>query len=150
MIVETYSDKYYNDVVEIVGNFYEEAIRFYDMGLDKEKLAQSIVGFKESNAGNMFLLVVDGKCQGILAGIEPPSLLNNKRIFQEVIWYVNERYRKYGVMLLARVQKLLRNQGFDTMIMAALEDSKPEKIKALYERMGYRKLETHFIKNLNG
>jgi hypothetical protein len=145
MIIETYTDKYYNDVATIINNFYKEAIQYYDIGLDKDKLMHTIVNFKRDNA---FLMIIDGKCQGILAGLESPSMLNKKRIFQELIWYVNEPFRSYGVMLLSKVQKLLKNRGFDTLIMTVLEDSKPEQLKRFYTRMGFKHFETHYIRSL--
>jgi GNAT superfamily N-acetyltransferase len=148
MIIETYTDKYHDDVVDIIDNFYKEAIRYYDVGLDKDRLMQTITMLKAHNAGNAFLLIIDGKCQGILAGIESPAMLNTKRIFQELIWYVNEPFRRYGVGLLHTVQTMLKIQGFDTIIMTVLEASKPEKIKKLYERMGFKHFETHYIRNL--
>lgn len=148
MIIETYSDKYYEDVVKIVDNFYKEAIQCYDAGLDKDSLANTIVNLKANNAGNAFLLIVEDKCEGILAGIEAPSMLNKKRIFQEVIWYVNEPFRRYGIVLLDKVENILKTTGFDTMIMAVLENSKTDKIKMLYERMGFKPFETHYIKGL--
>ncbi len=148
MIIETYTDKYYDDVVGIIANFYKEAIQYYDVGLDKERLMQTITMLKVNNAGNAFLMIIDGKCQGILAGLEAPSMLNPKRIFQELIWYVNEPFRRYGIVLLHKVQKMLKMQGFETMIMTVLEASKPEKIKRFYERMGFKHFETHYIRSL--
>ena len=142
--VETYSDEFHNDVVEIVSNFYDEAIKYYDVGLTKEVLFETIKALK----GSAFLLIVDGKCQGLLAGMEAPSMLNDKRKYQEVIWYVNKPFRRYGIGLLNKVQELLKAQGFSTMIMAVLEASKTRKLKRFYERMGYKKFETHYIKEI--
>lgn len=148
MIIETYTDKYHDDVVGIIDNFYKEAIQYYDVGLDKNRLMQTITMLKANNAGNAFLMILNGKCEGILAGLEAPSMLNTKRIFQELIWYVNEPFRRYGIVLLHKVQKLLKIQGFNTMIMTVLEASKPEKIKRFYERMGFKHFETHYIRSL--
>lgn len=148
MIIETYTDKYYDDVVEIVKNFYTEAIQYYDIGLDVEVLAETIATLKQTDKGNAFLMIVDGKCQGLLAGVEAPSMLNTKRIFQEVIWYVNETYRMHGITLLKKVEAILRTQGFNKMIMAVLECSKTDKLKAFYEKMGFKKFETHYLKEL--
>lgn len=148
MTVETYSDKYYDDVVKIVNNFHEEVIQCYDAGLDKDVLALSIRTLKVNNTGNAFLLIVDNKCEGILAGIEAPALLNRKRIFQELIWYVNKPFRLHGVALLRKAQEMLKTDGFNTMIMGVLEDSKPAKIKKFYEYMGFKLFESQYIRSL--
>ena len=110
--IETYTDKFYDDVVEIVSNFYEEAIKCYDIGLDKSSVAQTITNLKANNAGNAFLLIIDEKCQGLLAGFEAPSMLNTKRIFQEVIWYVNPKYRTHGIVLRNKVLFFLKEQDW--------------------------------------
>lgn len=148
MIIETYTDKYYADIVELIDGFYKEAIQYYDVGLDKNRLMETISKLKATQAGNAFLMIIDGKCQGILAGIEGPSMLNTKRIFQELIWYVHEPFRRYGIVLLHKVEKMLKLQGFNTIIMTVLEASKPEKIKKFYERMGFKHFETHYIRSL--
>jgi len=146
--IETYSDKYYSDVVKIVKNFYDEAVKQYDFDMDKDVLADTITKLKAQNAGNAFLLIVDDKCEGILAGIEARGFLNKKRIFQEVIWYINEPFRRYGVLLLKNVQALLKAEGFNSMIMAVLENSKTEKIKRLYGQMGFINFESHWVRSL--
>jgi len=148
MIIETYSDKYYNDVIQIMDNFYVEAIQAFDDSFDKNVLAETITKLKDSGTGNAFLLIIDDKCEGMLAGIEAPSMLNDKRVFQEIVWYVNKPFRKYGIRLLKKAQEMLKADGFDTMIMAVLESSKPVEIKRLYERMGFMLFETHYIKAL--
>jgi hypothetical protein len=141
--VELYSEKYRDDVVEIINNFYREAWSDVDMGIDKDQMMQLISDVGKSKA---FLLIVDDRCQGVLAGIEVPGLLNKKRTFQEIAWYVNLKYRTLGVMLLKKVQDILKEQGFEKMIMGVLENCKTDKIKALYERMGFKAFETQYIK----
>ena len=148
MHIEKYSDKYYLDVVEIVDNFHREALSAYDGDLDKEVLKQTVVSIGNSAPENAFLLIVDDKCQGILAGVEIASLLNKKRIYQELLWYMNEPFRSHGVRLLKYVQKTLKQMGFDTIIMALMTNSKAEKIERLYKAMGYRPFEAHYIKAL--
>lgn len=148
MIIESYSDKYYKDVVALIENFYVEAIQHYDTGLDRERLSETVIEIGTGKLGKVFLMIVEGKCEGLLAGIYAPSLLNKKKIFQEVIWYVNKPFRLKGVSLLKKSEEILRGEGFEVMIMAVLEASKPEKIKSLYERMGYKLFESHYIKGL--
>ena len=148
MTIETYSDKYCLDVMEIVDNFHKEIIKVYDPDLDKATLMSTILNIKENNVGNTFLLIVNDKCEGLLAGIEMTSLLNKKRTFQELIWYVNAPFRKYGVQLLKRAQEMLKAEGFNNIIMAVLESGQTEKIKRLYERMGFMLFESHYLKVL--
>lgn len=145
MRVEVYSDKYFIDVMKIVENFHKEAVCEYESLFDPQVLIGTI---KKSDPSNAFLLIVDNACQGILFGTRFDSLINKTKIFQEIIWYVNKPFRTFGVNLLREAEKILKEQGICTMIMAVLENSKTEKIKSFYERLGYKPMETHFVRTL--
>ena len=149
MQVETYTDRYYLDVVKIVENFYKEAIGEYDEFFDPDAVIEAIKKLKEHNSENAFLLIVNGSCEGLLAGMEFQSMTSGKRIFQEIIWYVNESFRSRGVALLNKVQEILKSRGISIMIMAVLENSKTEKLKALYAKMGFKPVEVHYVKVLS-
>jgi len=145
MIVEKYSDKYYQDIIALCTNFYNEAAGEYDKkGVDLECLKHEIIKYSK----DAFLLIVNGKCQGVIAGTTVNSMLNGAKIYQEIIWYVNEGYRRYGVFLLHQAIRQLKEQGFTQLIMACLMNSKTEKLIKLYEQMGFRAIETHFLKEL--
>ena len=146
MHIEAYSEKYYMDVERLVTNFYEESIKKYDMGLDKDMLHRTIIDV--ANNKNAFLLIVHDKCEGILAGIEVKGLLNNKRVFQEVIWYVNKSFRKYGIILFNEVQTILKKSGFDNIVMAVFENAQADKIRKLYSRLGFKPFEQHWIRGI--
>lgn len=146
--IETYTPNYDEDIAKIVENFHDESLSQYDSGFDKEAVLRTIRSFDGDQASNAFLLIIDGKCQGLLAGTEISSLVNNKRTFQELIWYVNLPFRRYGVKLLERVQEILKDRGFDTLIMAVMENSKTKKIKNLYKAMGFKLCESHYIRSL--
>jgi hypothetical protein len=146
MTVEMYSDKYFLDVVTLVENFHKEAVVEYDNLFDANTIIETIKTNKDS--GNAFLLIIDGTCQGIIFGMIAKSMLNGKLMFQEIIWYVNKPYRKYGVRLLKHVENMLQLKGVSIIIMALLENSKAEKLKVFYERLGYKPMETHFVRAL--
>ena len=146
--VEFYSDSHYLDVVRLVKNFHKEAVSEYDNIFDPETLIETIQKLKETNSNNAFLLIVDGVCEGILAGFETKSMINGNRIFQEIIWYVNAPYRRHGISLLKTAEKSLKSSGISIMIMAVLENSKTEKIKKFYERLGYKPMEAHYMRSL--
>ena len=147
--VETYTDRYFLDIVKLVENFHKESLGEYDEIFDPHALIQTIQAMKDTQAQNAFLLVVNGSCQGILAGAEYKSMMNGKRIFQEIIWYVNVPFRRYGVALLKHAQNILKSNGISIMIMAVMENSKTEKIKSFYERLGFKPMEVHFMKDIS-
>ena len=145
---ETYSDKYYLDIVHIVKNFHEDSLKEFDGHFSPEALIETITQLKQTQADSCFLLIVDGKCEGLLAGVSCRSFFNGKPIFQELIWYINKEHRKYGLKLLQKVENELLSRGISSIIMAVMENSMTQRIKDLYVRLGYRPMETHYIRNL--
>lgn len=145
MQIENYSERYLLDVVNLVENFHNEYLTVFKM--EREKIESTVKSFEE-NAQNSFLLIIDGKCEGLLAGVEIKNNLSSQRIFQEIIWYVNKPFGKYGIKLVKYAEKNLKAIGFSIMIMAVLESQKIDKIKSIYKRIGYSPLETHFIRTL--
>lgn len=145
MRIEAYSDRYFLDVVKLVENFHKEAVCEYDIELNLNSLIDTI---KTGDPNSAFLLIVDERCEGILYGARFKSMTSGKHIFQETIWYVNQPFRRYGIKLLREAEKMLKLGGVSIMIMAVLENSKTEKLKAFYERLGFKPMETHFVRSL--
>ncbi len=144
MTIERYADKHYEDILTLVNNFYEEALKSYDTGIDLATIQSAIQKLKD----DAFLLIVDGKCEGVLAGIVTQTPLNPKPVYQEVIWYVNEPFRRYGVAMLKEAQRILKDRGFGSIVMVCLHNSKTEKLFNFYQRIGFIPMETHFIRSL--
>ena len=147
MRIETYSKAYFGDVARLIKEFHEEAVAEYDGEFNAEAVTETI---STGEPANCFLLILDGVCQGLLYGTRFRSTVNGKPIFQEIMWYVSKDYRIYGVKLLKEVEKHLQSEGVSIMIMAVLQNSKTEKLERFYERIGYKPMETHFVKELNG
>lgn len=147
MRVETYSDKHFLDVVRLIQDFHRDAVGEYDKVFDLDTVIETI---KTGSQQDCFLLTNDGKCLGLLYGMRIKSPLNGGIIFQEIMWYVDQRYRGVGLKLLYEVENLLKSQGVSIIIMAVLENSKTEKLKEFYERVGYKKVETHYMRELHG
>lgn len=145
MRVENYSDRYFLDVVQLIQDFHKEAVSEYDKAFDVDAVIETI---KTGNPENCFILVNDTKCFGLLYGVRLRSPMNGKTMFQEVMWYVDKKYRGSGLKLLYDVENILKSQEVSIIIMAVLENSKTEKLKAFYEKVGYRKMETHYVREL--
>lgn len=148
MRIENYSDKYFDDVVRLVESFHKEAVCEYDLGYDVATVIETIRVQGQQNAHNTFLLIVDDTCQGILYGQTFNSMVTGKLIFQEIIWFVDAKFRFGGIRLLRQAEKMLKKNGVSSMIMAVLENSKTEKIKAFYHRLGFKPMETHYVRSL--
>lgn len=148
MNVVLYDDRYFLDIVRLVNNFHEEAVGEYDDLFDPNAVIETIKTQSANEMAHTFLLVDQGICQGILFGVTTKSLLNGRLIFQEVMWYVNKPYRLHGIKLLKTAEEVLRLKKVNIIIMAVLENSKTDKLKKFYERLGYKPMETHYVRSL--
>jgi L-amino acid N-acyltransferase YncA len=144
MMIVNYDVKYQADVVSLVTEFYNEALKYNDTGLDMATLHQTIAIYKD----NSYLLIVQDHCVGLIAGLTVHSPLNNDKVYQEIIWYVKKSYRRYGVNLLRQVERILAAAGYKAIIMACLHGANTDKLFDVYRRIGYMPVETHFRRNL--
>ena len=132
----------------MAANFHAESLHEFDEIFDPSAVIETITRLEGEQAENAFLLIIDGKCEGILFGIEISSLFNKKKIFQEMIWYINQEHRSNGIRLLKYVQGALAERGFNTFIMALMENSHAQTLGAFYERMGFKLMERNYVKSL--
>jgi len=144
MIVERYSEKYVHDIVGLVRAFQDESLKEYGVKFNTSALAKTMEELKDG----AFLLIKDSNCVGILAGKDAQTPISTELIWQEVIWYVAERYRRYGVYFLKHARKVLKDAGYTQMVMVTMHNSKTQKLFDLYGRLGFVPMETHFLGRL--
>jgi len=144
MEVKRYSDQYAEDIKRLVQEFQAESLAEYGMTYNDEALNQQIDALKHS----AFIVEIDGHAQGILAGKEVYTPSGNDKVWHEVIWYMNENYRRYGLKLLAYGKEELKKEGFTHLVMVYMHNSKSDKLYDLYTRLGLTAMETNFIGRL--
>lgn len=144
MIIERYTDKYADDVRRIVQAFQDESLVEYGLSFDAQALSKTIEELKDQ----AFVLVINDRCEGLLAGKEVKTPLSDEPIWHEVIWYVMEKHRKYGISLLKQSRAILKSEGYKAMVMICMHNSKTEKLFKLYNKLGFVTMETHFIGRL--
>jgi GNAT superfamily N-acetyltransferase len=138
------SAQYYDDVAELVKQFHEEALNEYGFKLDRTALLKTMEDLRDE----AFLLIIDGKCQGLIAGKGTKTPTGVDNIWHEVVWFINEKHRKHGLHLLDKALDTLKSEGYTQIVMVLMENSKAAKLSKLYERLGFLPLERHFIKKL--
>jgi len=69
---------------------------------------------------------------------------------QELFWWIDQEYRgtKAGKQLFIWLENACRAKGVNYLCMAALQESSPEAVGAIYERAGYHKIEINYMKEL--
>lgn len=146
--VENYCSGYYDNCVGLIQLFHKQFLKEFDPEIHRDLVDAWIQKFSGENARNSFLLVIDGECVGIIAGIELKAPLNTKRVFQEVFWFVREPFGRYAIWFINKVRKMLKAEGYEMLMMAVLESAKARRLESIYTSLGFKKLETHYLGDL--
>lgn len=137
-----YTDKEIEYITDAAERFYSEAgFEFPVNAIDYYRtiLANPLI----------FAKVIVGK--GFVVGMIAPSFLNPNRLqCSELAWYVEPEFR--GTSTAIKLMKLYEKEGLDRgcneISMVALERLNPEATGKIYKRLGYNKLEDHYIKEI--
>lgn len=98
--------------------------------------------------GKILGLKKDGKFIGAIGLVVSPSLEDGVMTCMEAFWYVDENQRGQGLKLFLKAEKVAKQMGAKRMVMMYLQNSMPEKVKSVYERMGYKYIQTSYFKDL--
>ena len=100
--------------------------------------------------GLLFVLDIDCRVQGFIAGIKSP-LLGSLEAHQvtEIAYWINPDSRgRYGMALIDALEKGAEAVGAKYINMIAMASSRPEVAEAIYTRRKYWKLETVYTKQI--
>lgn len=143
-----YEDSYLQEVIELVGEFQDKYLSNYYAEADPNVLMRTILNHASNNPHNAFVAVDDGKCVGLLAGVDINNPISNDKVYQEIFWYCRSGHKGLGMLLVTEVEKVLKGRGYSSIIMSVIESHQAERIKARYKDMGYVPLESHYMKVL--
>ncbi len=128
--------------LELLKEFQRESLGEYGFEVDIEQAQELVRQYVETS----FIVELGGKIVGLLAGFITIFPLDNSRIFHEIAWYVSKPHRMTGVKLLKYVEDYCRKENIQHIVMVHMANLKSKKLGDFYTRMGYRALETHYIK----
>jgi GNAT superfamily N-acetyltransferase len=139
-------EQLYNDVL---WNFYQ--VMPYNK-LSKEKATDYWVNQWHNlilmGSGAIFAFKKEQEFTGTIGLLFHPSLEDGVLMCTETFWYVNEDQRGQGLKLLFKAEKFAKEMGAKRFIMGYLQNSMPQKVKNLYERLNYNNLQTAYMKEL--
>ena len=99
--------------------------------------------------GVIFASIIEEKVAGAIGGFKHPCINTGALIASEFFWYVMPNHRgTIGIRLLNTFENWAKEKGCLKVTMTHLSDSMPDKLKRLYERRDYKKIETNYIKEL--
>lgn len=91
----------------------------------------------------------DTELHGALGGIFYPCPLTGDNLATEQFFYVVPQFRGEGMKLLYKFIARAAERNVARVQMIHLESLHPETLKKVYERMGFRKIETGYMKELH-
>lgn len=92
------------------------------------------------------VLELKGQIQGLLLAAYSPHPFGAGKVARETLWYISEAGRGgNAIKMLKKYEEWAKLHECDIVSMASLVSNDVSKI---YERLGYKPLEVHFIKAL--
>ena len=110
-----------------------------------------LAGLIEKDDADLLLLMKRNKVVGYMGIFSFDSPLGNQRIAEEHYWFVSDNKRGHGTMLLIRAARQWAKQhGCSHIIFNAscLASDMHDRLCRFYEKIGFRKFETSYIKEL--
>ena len=85
---------------------------------------------------------------GAIGGICHTDPNNGRMTASEMFWFVAPESRGSGVTLYRAFEEWARLKGCVDIRMVHLSDSMPLKLKTFYEAIGFKEVETHYVKEI--
>ena len=89
-----------------------------------------------------------GEVIGVFSGYYTTYILDNAKLFHEIVWYVHPDHRRCGLTLYKHCEEAIKGQGAKKMVMIHMANEMADDLSSLYKKMGYAPLETHYVKSL--
>ena len=106
--------------------------------------------FLSSGVGQILGLWQDGTLIGAIGGLLARDPNTGQLMAQELFWFVAPEVRTGmgAIRLYKAFERWARTQGALRLVMTALAGSYAERLGAVYRTLGFRLLETNYVKDL--
>ncbi len=101
-----------------------------------------------SGSGVIFMMAEGDSIEGVLGGIRHLDLYSSEAYATELFWFIRRESRGNGLKLYKAFEKWAASVKCDQIRMAFLHDSMPEKLRNLYNRLGFTPIESIYTKRL--
>uniref|UniRef100_A0A6M3KVM0 N-acetyltransferase domain-containing protein n=1 Tax=viral metagenome TaxID=1070528 RepID=A0A6M3KVM0_9ZZZZ len=127
--------------------YTQESLASFEMNLSEDKL--KFVGEQAIKGGWSFVLVIDDIIVGCMLGAINPMMISDALVYGEIMFFIDEPYRKFTKTFIKKIECELINNGVSKFVLANIETNGADKIDRFYSIMGFKKMETHYMKSLN-
>lgn len=134
------------DCLILFKQFHKESKLPYSW--DAKKTQESIINSFPTDNYEIFVAEKDNELIGLLACLYGEPLFSSKRVSTEIAWYVNKEHRTTtaGFRLMKMYEEWALSKDVKYIGMTYLEDITD--LSEIYEKKGYSKTETSYIKEL--
>jgi len=131
---------------ELVDSYDKKEFIAPNILLDKEIVRKTIHNLVQSKG--VYLGVKGSEVFGLIAGIYVPNILSKDKMFHCLFIYLKKGYRTLTKKFLRMVEDKLRQRKYTVITLSHLEDHDGEKMDRYYKMLGYRKIESHYLRGL--
>ena len=130
--------------LELVHEFHEEALNKMSM-ICNDDVAKELM---PKLVDTTLVLEIDGLVVGLITGFITNYFIGIEPLFQELMWFVSKKYRRYGIKLLEALENKCRNAGIKQIVAGYMGDRKVKSFDKLFTAKGYQLQEVQYLKNL--
>lgn len=125
--------------------FAEVSKEAHGFSVSDEKIEEFIKSIISNDSWITLVIEVDGKINGFIYGCIIKTFFSEDLYAQEVAWYVKDK-NKNGLKLMSEFEKIAEEKQCKRIIFGF----KPlyADMKNLYERKGYRILESYYVREI--
>lgn len=122
--------------------FFAEAgeVGIFNASGFEESIGQMI----EVGIGVVYVLEDESGVYGAIGGAKIQDIYTGNLIAMELFWYMDSEKRGEGMTLLSAFERWAKGQGCTKIRMVHLSDLMPDTLRIVYERRGYREVETTY------
>lgn len=132
-------------LVELGVRFMAESGYSWHLSVDRHAQARLACDLIQAAHGLMLVDERDGDIVGMLGAIATRHPHSGDSVMSELFWYVAPAARGSGVRLLLEAEHWAISRGIRKSLVVAPEGAP---VASLYARMGYKPLESQYIKDL--
>lgn len=85
---------------------------------------------------------------GAIGAVVSPNPNSGKLMGVELFWFVIPQFRGHGIRLLKAYEAWAISKGATLLSMIHLTNLQPDRLKKLYENLGYHEIETNYLKEV--
>lgn len=131
-------------VVKLGNEFYEEA--GFPSEINPQIFAKNWLDYLVSGTGVIFGIFDGDILKGMIGGVVYNEINDGILTAMELFWYLDRDVRGNGIKLLYRFQDWAKAKSAKHIVMKHLNNLMPEKVADIYLKLGYKPVETSYLK----